>query len=111
MSAAQPRFALAAFEPDRHIADFLAAKAALEKKRRLVRAILVKDLSVESIAGLEEFFSLTAQNISSGARQKTHGKYKAVRKKIDAPPQIKPGVPCLIILAFIAIVVVAIMIG
>ena len=38
------------------------------------------------------------------------GKYKAVkRKKADEPPQIKPGVPCLIILAFIAIVVIVIM--
>ena len=25
-------------------------------------------------------------------------KYKAVRKKIDAPPQMRPGVPCLVIL-------------
>jgi hypothetical protein len=38
------------------------------------------------------------------------GKYKAFKKKTDAPPQIKPGVPCLIILAFIAIVVVLIMV-
>ncbi len=66
LSTAQSRFALAAFEPDRHIAEFLAAKVALEKKRRLVRAILVKDLSIESIADLEEFFSQTAKNIQSG---------------------------------------------
>jgi hypothetical protein len=38
------------------------------------------------------------------------GKYKAVKKKTDAPPQIKPGVPCLIILGFIAIVVIFIMV-
>jgi hypothetical protein len=25
-------------------------------------------------------------------------KYKAVRKKTDAPPQVRPGVPCLVIL-------------
>lgn len=27
------------------------------------------------------------------------GKYKAARPKTDAPPQIKPGVPCLFIIA------------
>ncbi len=63
LSATQNRFALAAFDPDRHIAEFLAAKLALERKRRLVRAILVRDLSAESIADLEEFFSRTALNI------------------------------------------------
>jgi hypothetical protein len=26
------------------------------------------------------------------------GKYKAARKKSDAPPQIKPGLPCLVLL-------------
>jgi uncharacterized integral membrane protein len=26
------------------------------------------------------------------------GKYKAVKKKTDAPPQMRPGVPCLVIL-------------
>ena len=26
------------------------------------------------------------------------GKYKAYRKKVDAPPQMRPGVPCLVIL-------------
>jgi hypothetical protein len=38
------------------------------------------------------------------------GKYKAVKKKTDALPQIKPGVPCLIILFGIAVFVVLIMI-
>jgi hypothetical protein len=38
------------------------------------------------------------------------GKYKAVKKKTDAPPQIKPGVPCLIILAGIGLIVVIVMI-
>jgi len=37
------------------------------------------------------------------------GKYKAVRKKTDAPPQIKPGVPCIIILFGVIIVVLVIM--
>ena len=77
LSAAQDRFALAAFEPDRHIAQFLATKAALEKKRRLVRAILVKDLSIESLAGLDEFFSQTARNISSGSHQGVHGEIQS----------------------------------
>lgn len=35
------------------------------------------------------------------------GKYKAVKKKTDAPPQIKPGVPCVILVlgAFIAVLI------
>ncbi len=37
------------------------------------------------------------------------GKYKAVKKKTDAPPQIKPGVPCIIILFAVIIVVLVIM--
>lgn len=65
MPAAQNRFALAQYEPDRQIAEFLATKLALENKHRQARAILVKDLSIESIAVLEEFFSQTAKYISS----------------------------------------------
>jgi hypothetical protein len=38
------------------------------------------------------------------------GKYKAVRKKTDAVPQIKPGVPCLVILFGIAVLVIVVMI-
>jgi hypothetical protein len=37
------------------------------------------------------------------------GKYKAVRKKVDAPPQLRPGVPCLVILVGVIIVIVVIM--
>ena len=37
------------------------------------------------------------------------GKYKAVKKKTDAPPQIRPGVPCLIILFGIIVAIVIIM--
>ena len=37
-------------------------------------------------------------------------KYKAVKKKSDAPPQVKPGVPCLIILIGGMIVVIVVMI-
>ncbi len=37
-------------------------------------------------------------------------KYKAFKKKSDAPPQVKPGVPCLIILIGGMIMVVIVMI-
>jgi hypothetical protein len=37
------------------------------------------------------------------------GKYKAVRKKVDAPPQLRPGVPCLVILGIVILVIVVIM--
>lgn len=32
-------------------------------------------------------------------------KYKAAKKKTDAPPQIRPGVPCLIIIVGAMLVV------
>jgi hypothetical protein len=38
------------------------------------------------------------------------GKYKAVKKKQDLPPQMKPGVPCLVILIGGMIVIVVVMI-
>ena len=38
------------------------------------------------------------------------GKYKAVKKKSDLPPQMKPGLPCLIIIIGIVIVVTIVMI-
>jgi hypothetical protein len=71
LAVAQARFALAAYEPDRHIAQFLATKLALERKHRAVRAILVKDLSIESLGVLEEFFSQTAANLSSNGQIQT----------------------------------------
>jgi hypothetical protein len=37
-------------------------------------------------------------------------KYKAVKKKSDAPPQVKPGVPCLIIIVGGMIFVIVVMI-
>jgi uncharacterized integral membrane protein len=37
-------------------------------------------------------------------------KYKAKRKKSDAPPQVKPGVPCLIVLVGGMIVTIIVMI-
>ena len=39
------------------------------------------------------------------------GKYKAVKKKTDAPPQVKQGVPCLILLGLIALLVFLVMYG
>ena len=38
------------------------------------------------------------------------GKYKAYKKKTDAPPQVKPGVPCLIIVVGAMIFIVVVMI-
>jgi hypothetical protein len=38
------------------------------------------------------------------------GKYKAFKKKTDAPPQVKPGVPCLIIVVGAMIFIVVVMI-
>ena len=60
LSRDQARFSAANYEPDYHVAQFLATRLALERKRRIVRAILVKDLSPESLRILEEFFSETA---------------------------------------------------
>lgn len=64
MPAVQNRFALAAYEPDRHIAEFLETKLRYDRQRRPSRAMLVKDLSLESAAALEEFFSLAAESVS-----------------------------------------------
>jgi hypothetical protein len=36
-------------------------------------------------------------------------KYKAVRKKQDLPPQMKAGVPCLVIIVVVMIVIVVAM--
>jgi hypothetical protein len=60
LSEKQTRFPTARYEPDYHMAQFLATKLALERKHRTVRAILVKDLSTESLAVLEAFFTETA---------------------------------------------------
>jgi len=37
-------------------------------------------------------------------------KYKAKKKQVDAPPQVKPGVPCLVILIGGMIVTIIVMI-
>ena len=60
LSEKQTRFSTAGYEPDYHMAQFLATKQALEQKGRVVRAILVRDLSPESIKALDRFFSETA---------------------------------------------------
>jgi glucose-6-phosphate isomerase len=60
LSEKQTRFPTAGYEPTYHMAQFLATKQALEQKGRVVRAILVKDLSPDSIKVLEQFFSETA---------------------------------------------------
>jgi glucose-6-phosphate isomerase len=60
LSEKQTRFTTAAYEPSYHMAQFLATRLALERRRRVVRAILVKDLSPESTGVLEEFFTETA---------------------------------------------------
>lgn len=60
LSEKQTHFSTAKYEPDYHIAQFLATKLALERKGRVVRAILVKDLAPESVKVLDEFFSETA---------------------------------------------------
>jgi hypothetical protein len=65
LSEKQARFAVAGYEPDYHIAQFLATKQALERKGRTVRALLVKDLSPESLETVDAFFSETASLLKS----------------------------------------------
>jgi hypothetical protein len=56
VSERQSRIPALGYEPDYHLAQFLATKAALEKRGREVIALTVKDLSEESLAALDEFF-------------------------------------------------------
>jgi hypothetical protein len=60
LSEKQSRIPAIGYTPDYHMAQFLATKLALERRGRIVRAILVKDLSGESIDALRDFFSETA---------------------------------------------------
>ncbi len=64
LSDKQARMPAIGYEPDYHTAQFLATKLALERRGRIVHAILVKDLSPESIEKLEAFFSETAAQLS-----------------------------------------------
>lgn len=36
-------------------------------------------------------------------------KYKAVKKKKDLPPQVRPGAPCLVIVLIIFVIIVLVM--
>ena len=63
LSAKQARLTAAGYEPDYHMAQFLATKLALESKGRVVRAILVKDLNEESLETLQLFFDSVAAEI------------------------------------------------
>ncbi len=63
LSEKQAHFAAAGYEPDYHMAQFLATRMALERKGRNVIALLVKDLSEESLATLGEFFAEAAEQL------------------------------------------------
>ncbi len=62
-SARQARFPGAAYEPDYHMAQFLATKTALERRGRAVVPLLIKDLEPASLEGLEKFFNEVAANL------------------------------------------------
>ncbi|MDQ2899879.1 MAG: hypothetical protein M3Y07_08780 [Acidobacteriota bacterium] len=56
ISEKQSRFPAAGYEPDYHMAQFLATKMALERKGRHVVALVLKDLTEPSLLKLDEFF-------------------------------------------------------
>jgi len=56
LSEKQEHLSAPKYDPDYHIAQFLATRLALERKGRRVVALLLKDMSDESIARLDEFF-------------------------------------------------------
>lgn len=68
LSERQARFPVAGYEPDYHMAQFLATRQALLKKGRIVHALLVKDLSPESLQVLEAFFAETARALKIPVR-------------------------------------------
>jgi glucose-6-phosphate isomerase len=59
-AARQARFPGAGYEPDYHRAQFLATRAALERRGRPVVPLLIKDLEDDSLAALERFFNEVA---------------------------------------------------
>ncbi len=63
LSQKQMKLTAANYLPDYHMAQFLATKLALERKGRVVHALLVKDLSPESLATLQSFFDEVAAEI------------------------------------------------
>ncbi len=56
ISARPTRMPALNYEPDYHVAQFLATKAALERRGREVIALTIKDTSEESLAALDDFF-------------------------------------------------------
>ncbi|MGI8990002.1 MAG: hypothetical protein ACR2I2_10505 [Bryobacteraceae bacterium] len=63
ISEKQSRFPAAGYEPDYHMAQFLATKMALERKGRHVVALVVKDLTEGSLLKLDEFFREAAAKL------------------------------------------------
>ncbi|MDQ6705412.1 MAG: hypothetical protein M3Z85_05550 [Acidobacteriota bacterium] len=63
ISEKQSRFPAAGYEPDYHMAQFLATKMALERKGRHVVALVVKDLTDASLLKLDEFFREAAAKL------------------------------------------------
>jgi hypothetical protein len=51
------------YQPDYHMAQFLATKLALERKGRQVVALTVRDLSARTLAALDDFFDEAAASI------------------------------------------------
>ena len=62
-SARQARFPGAQYEPDYHMAQFIATKTALERRGRAVVPLLIKDLEEPSLSGLETFFNEVASHL------------------------------------------------
>ncbi len=60
MAEKQERLPQAGYEPDYHLAQFLATKMALEQRGRPVAVIRLRDLGERSLAVLEEFFKRAA---------------------------------------------------
>ncbi|MDQ6664770.1 MAG: hypothetical protein M3Z23_10290 [Acidobacteriota bacterium] len=63
ISEKQSRFPAAGYEPDYHMAQFLATKMALERKGRHVVALMMKDLTDASLLKLDEFFREVAAKL------------------------------------------------
>jgi len=56
LSVKQSRFAAAGYDPDYHMAQFLATKTALERRHRDVVALTIQDTSEKSLETLDNFF-------------------------------------------------------
>ena len=62
-SARQTRFPGASYEPDYHMAQFIATETALRRRNRAVVPLLIKDLEEASLSGLESFFNDVASHL------------------------------------------------